>query len=71
MILDTLPIHLNCFQLALDEVQLDFVVDDCKGESISSIAKRVLVSESEVSWIQYSHFDPDEESFGFESLYVS
>ncbi|GME85754.1 unnamed protein product [Ambrosiozyma monospora] len=72
VILDTLPVQLSCLELdTVDGIQYDVIVDDCKGESISSIAKRIRFSKWLSHWIQYSHFDCDEESFGLESLYAS
>ncbi|GMG25282.1 unnamed protein product [Ambrosiozyma monospora] len=73
ILLDTLPVQLKSLSLYLSlHGHHDIIVDDCKGESISSIAKRVLLSDyGEANWFQYSHFDCDEESFGIESLYAS
>ncbi|GMG27271.1 unnamed protein product [Ambrosiozyma monospora] len=72
VILDTVPVQLNYFELgARFHVHYYIIVDDCKGESISSMAKRICVSGGVPHWIQYSYFDSDEESFGLESLYAS
>ncbi|GMG40629.1 unnamed protein product [Ambrosiozyma monospora] len=72
VILDAFPVQLNYLQLFLAERALDIIVDDCKGESISSMAERIDVRDRvNANWIQYSHFDCDEESFGIESLYGS
>ncbi|GME72735.1 unnamed protein product [Ambrosiozyma monospora] len=69
IILDTLPIQLNYFYLVFSGNVYDIIVDDCKGETISSMSKKISVSNGTANWIQYSHFDSDEESFGIESLY--
>ncbi|GME80312.1 unnamed protein product [Ambrosiozyma monospora] len=72
VILDVYPIQLNHFNVALRYGKcFEIIVDDCKGETITSMAKKISVSDSEANWLQYSHFDYDEESFGIESLYVS
>ncbi|GMG19377.1 unnamed protein product [Ambrosiozyma monospora] len=72
VILDTVPVQLNYLLLQSSGfIEYDIIVDDCKGESISSMAKRIRFSKWSSHWIQYSHFDCDEESFGIESLYAN
>ncbi|GMG28323.1 unnamed protein product [Ambrosiozyma monospora] len=45
IILDTLPVQLKSLSLLLSEHgHHDIIVDDCKGESISSIAKRIFLN---------------------------
>ncbi|GME70435.1 unnamed protein product [Ambrosiozyma monospora] len=69
VILDAIPSQLNYFGLMLDVLH-DVIVDDCKGETISSITEKISVRYGKANWIQYSHeFAHDEESFGIESLY--
>ncbi|GMG21479.1 unnamed protein product [Ambrosiozyma monospora] len=72
VILSTFPVQLNYVQLLFTRSKIhDIIVDDYKGESISSMQKRVCVSRGRAKWVQYSHFDCDEESFGIESLYAN
>ncbi|GMG22301.1 unnamed protein product [Ambrosiozyma monospora] len=70
--LDTLPVQLKSLSLFLPVgAQHAIIVDDRKGESISSLSKRISILGWRATWIQYSHFDCDEESFGIESLFAS
>ncbi|GMG49811.1 unnamed protein product [Ambrosiozyma monospora] len=72
IVLDTFPVHFNHLHLWLSGYELhDIIVDDCKGETIYSMMDRISVSRYGPNWIEYSHFDCDEESFGIESLYAS
>ncbi|GMG19555.1 unnamed protein product [Ambrosiozyma monospora] len=61
VILDTVPVQLNHLELkSHGGAQPDIIVDDCKGETISSMAKRIRVSWGEPHWIQLcSHIDCD------------
>ncbi|GME85853.1 unnamed protein product [Ambrosiozyma monospora] len=72
VILGTFPVQLNCLRLYFSWDKFHhIIVDDYKGETISSMEKRVCVLRGRAKWIQHSHFDCDEESFGIESLYVN
>ncbi|GME71645.1 unnamed protein product [Ambrosiozyma monospora] len=72
VIVDAFPIRLNYFELGLPIPRtINVIVDDRKGENVSSMAKRISFSLGKANWIQYSHFDCDEETLGIDSLYIS